>query len=341
MPGRAISLVNRGRIIALHDEGLSNHQISDRLDIPRSSVIRIVNLYRTTGGVDRRFSTGRRRVTNEREDRYISNFVRRNPTISITALRGHFLRTYQRPIASTTIRRRLYSANLRSRRVLRVPRLLPRHIAVRFLWAQEHRNWLLPQWQNVLFTDETRVGLVSDSRRLRVWRAPGRQERLTLPREVLPYQGGTIMFWGGIMFNHRTQLIPIAQTMTGEIYAENIVRAIIYPLRNEIGENFIFMDDNARPHRTRGVEQALADGNIRRLNWPAYSPDMNPIEHVWDYIKRRIHQRNNPPMTLNELTFAVQDEWDNMPQETINNLIVSMSRRVRTLLNNRGRHTEY
>nr|CAH7758117.1 unnamed protein product [Callosobruchus chinensis] len=87
------------------------------------------------------------------------------------------------------------------------------------------------------------------------------------------------MFWGGISFNERTQVIHIPGTMTGAYYLQNIINAIVQPLRNEIGDQFIFMNDNARPHRTRAVQQALENGNIARLEWPAMSPDMNPIEH--------------------------------------------------------------
>lgn len=341
MPGNRISVFNRARIVALHDEGMSNHRIADRLGIPRPSVIRIVSLYQETNSVDWRRGTGRPRVTNAREDRYLAGYVRRNRTITVAAVRTHLRRTYGRLISSTTIRRRLAGATLRSRRPLRVPRLLPRHIAARLQWAQEHTNWYLAQWRNVLFSDETRFGLVSDSRRQRVWRGPGRQERLSFAREVVPYQGGSVMFWGGIMHGRRTQLIPIPDTMTGDRYVRNIIEPIIYPLRNEIGDNFIFMDDNARPHRTRRVQNALEIEDIQRLPWPANSPDMNPIEHMWDFVGRAISNRINPPSTLQELTLAAQEEWNNIPMDTINALIVSMHRRVNTLLQNRGRHTEY
>nr|CAH7730502.1 unnamed protein product [Callosobruchus chinensis] len=96
------------------------------------------------------------------------------------------------------------------------------------------------------------------------------------------------MFWGGIRFNGRTQLIHIPGTMTGACYLQNIINAIVQRLRNEIGDQFIFMDDNARPHLTRAVQPALENGNISRLEWPVVSPDMNPIEHVWDYVLRAI-----------------------------------------------------
>nr|CAH7729993.1 unnamed protein product [Callosobruchus chinensis] len=94
------------------------------------------------------------------------------------------------------------------------------------------------------------------------------------------------VFWDGIRFNGRTQLIHISGTMTGSYYLKNIINAIVQPLRNAIGDQFIFMDDNARPHHTKAVQEALENGNIARLEWPTMSPDMNPIEHVWDYVSR-------------------------------------------------------
>ncbi|CAH1983572.1 unnamed protein product [Acanthoscelides obtectus] len=192
-------------------------------------------------------------------------------------------------------------ANLRPRRPLRVPRRTRRQIAARLQWAREHPEWLL----TVAKCDEVWFGLVSDDRRIRVWREPGHQQRLNLAREVVPYQGGSIMFWGGIMFNHRSSLIQIQGTMTAEIYEENVIQPIIQPLRNEFGNNFIFMDDNARPHRARRVQRALERGQIVRLPWPAYSPDMNPIENIWDTIDRAVRNRMDPPTTLNELAAAV------------------------------------
>lgn len=109
---------------------------------------------------------------------------------------------------------------------------------------------------------------------------------------------------GGYNVGRRTKLVPILQTMASNTYVQNIIHRIVYPLRNEIGHNFIFMDNNARPHRARRVEEVLEEGHIRRLNCPANSPDMNPIEHMWNYVKRAISTRNNPPITLQELTRA-------------------------------------
>nr|CAH7717170.1 unnamed protein product [Callosobruchus chinensis] len=135
------------------------------------------------------------------------------------------------------------------------------------------------------------------------------------------------MFWVGIRFNGRTQLIHIPGTMTGAYYLQNIINTIIQPSRNEIGDQLIFMDDN----RTRAVQQALENGNIARLEWPAMSPDMKPIEHVWDYVSRAIFNQNNPPRSTQELIVAATEEWDNIQLEVINNLIIGMHRRVDVL----------
>ncbi|GFV01119.1 transposable element Tcb1 transposase [Trichonephila clavipes] len=63
------------------------------------------------------------------------------------------------------------------------------------------------------------------------------------------------------------------------------------------------------------------------MDWPAYSPDLNPIEHVWDMLDRRIAARQPPPTCLSELRRVLLDEWCNIPQDQIDNLILSMPRR--------------
>ncbi|GFU93782.1 transposable element Tcb2 transposase [Trichonephila clavipes] len=82
------------------------------------------------------------------------------------------------------------------------------------------------------------------------------------------------------------------------------------------------MDDNCRPHRANLVEDFLFEEGIVRMEWPACSPDMNPIEHFWDALGRQI-----PPQTLQELERALLEEWDRIPQLVINSLIDSMPHR--------------
>ncbi|GFX53476.1 RIMS-binding protein 2 [Trichonephila clavipes] len=98
-------------------------------------------------------------------------------------------------------------------------------------------------------------------------------------------------------------------------------------LRLTWSAEFLFMDDNACPHRANIIEECLQSEDITRMDWPAYSPDLNPIEHVWDILGRRIAARQPPPTCLPKLWRALLDEWCSIPQDQIDNLILIMPRR--------------
>ncbi|GFT28789.1 DDE_3 domain-containing protein [Trichonephila clavipes] len=108
-----------------------------------------------------------------------------------------------------------------------------------------------------------------------------------------------------------------------------------------MGLQFLFMDDNAPCHRTVAAELLLESEDIERMDWPARSPDLNPIEHVWDFLGRRLAARTLPPVKIRELRLALQDEWAAMPQQLIDTLILSMGRRCETCLAVRGDHIPY
>ncbi|GFW88930.1 transposable element Tcb2 transposase [Trichonephila clavipes] len=108
-----------------------------------------------------------------------------------------------------------------------------------------------------------------------------------------------------------------------------------------MGDDFILIDDNCRPHRANLVEDFLFEEQIVRIEWPACSPDMNPIEHIWDALGRRVAGLQPSPQTLQELERALLEEWDRISQLVINILIYSMPQRCSTLLAVRGKHTPY
>lgn len=113
---------------------------------------------------------------------------------------------------------------------------------------------------------------------------------------------GSIIFWGGIIFNRRSSLMPILQNMTTEIYLKDHI----------VQEEF---------------RRELEQGNITWLAWPANSPDINPVENMWDLVARAIHNNINPLPTTEKLTVV--------------NVIVSMHKRVNGLIVSRGGHTSY
>ena len=101
------------------------------------------------------------------------------------------------------------------------------------------------------------------------------------------------------------------------------------------------MDDNARPHRARVVTDYLRDESITTLTWPARSPDLNPIEHIWNIIDRRERERTPPVQTLNELEQTLHQEWQRLTQVQIRRLVGSMRRRLAAVIHVYGGYTNY
>ncbi|GFX97244.1 transposable element Tc3 transposase [Trichonephila clavipes] len=135
------------------------------------------------------------------------------------------------------------------------------------------------------------------------------------------------------MLGSRTDLhIFDAGSVNGTRYCNEILLPYVRLFRGALGLQFLFMDDNAPCHRTVAAEQLLESEDIERMDWPARSLDLNPIEHVWDFLGRRLAARTLPPVTIRELRLALQDEWAAMPQQLIDTLILSMGRRCETCL---------
>ncbi|GFT19213.1 transposable element Tcb2 transposase [Trichonephila clavipes] len=156
------------------------------------------------------------------------------------------------------------------------------------------------------------------------------------------YGGRGVLVWGSIMLSSRTDLyIFDAGSVNGTRYSNEILLPYVRLFRGAMGLQFLFMDDNAPCLRTGAAEQLLQSEDIERMDWPARPPDLNPIEHVWDFLGRRLAARTLPPVTIRELRLALQDEWGAMPQQLIDTLILSMGRRCKTCLAVRGDHIPY
>ncbi len=151
--------------------------------------------------------------------------------------------------------------------------------------------------------------------------------------------GGGVMVWAGVCYGQRTQVHFIDGILNAQIPWRDPEAHCCTIYTHD--HHLMLQHDNARPHVASICTQFLEAENIPVLVWPAYSPDMSSIEHVWDALDRCIRQRVPVPANIQQLHTAIEEEWSNISQATINNLINSMRSRCVALREANGGHTRY
>ncbi|GFY03095.1 transposable element Tcb2 transposase [Trichonephila clavipes] len=251
-------------------------------------------LFLETGSAGRRPGQGRRRATTSNKDRYLVLTTWRHRNMNAILLQPHLHSATGTMVLTQTVRNRLHGVGLYARRPMVCVRLTSRH-------RRDRRE------------------------RIFIWRDRGSRNNPAFVHESVRFCGGGALVYGGTSIDGRTDLYIIRDgPLTARRYRDEILRPIVVPYAAAIGDDFILMDDNCRSHRANQVENFLFEEEIVRMERPACSPDMNPIEHVWDALGRRVAGRQPPPQTLQELERALLEEWDRIPQLEINSLIHSM-----------------
>jgi len=206
-----------------------------------------------------------------------------------------------------------------------------RHRNNREQWALRHINWTRQRWRTILFTDESRFVLSRDDGSVRLYRR--RNERYAdccVQQRDWFGGGGSVMVWGSIAYGYRTLLVIIDGKLNAQTYMEDILGPHVVPLLQTHNVITMLQQDNATSH-VAGVNLEK-NHNIDFIDdWPSKSPDLNPIEHLWDNLDRRVRRRPNPPNNVNKLRAALLEEWNNIPQADINKLVLSMRRRCQAV----------
>lgn len=336
--GKSIGVAKRSSIITLHQEGYTSRIIGEKLNIPASTVKYTIRKHQETGQLEDRVRPGPSRITTPAGDRLIQMISKRNRRKTAPQIASEFNRGRQHPISVSTLKRRLREGNLHGRVAARKPLLRRGNRSKRLQWAREHRNWTLEQWKNVLWTDESKFEVFGQSRRVFVRRSA--TERM-LPECIVPtvkHGGGSVTVWGCFSYFGTGTLHRIDGIMRKEQYREILEAHAIPSGVRLIGNNFVFMQDNDPKHTARLCKSYLneqSEANVLQImTWPPQSPDLNPIELLWDELDRRA--RVVGATSKEQLWNVLHQEWNNIPGETLRKLIERMPRVVEAVIKAKG-----
>ncbi|GFV44882.1 transposable element Tcb1 transposase [Trichonephila clavipes] len=295
------------RVVGRLEGGQTQAEVAQAIGVSQCVISRIWNRFLETESAGRIPGQGRRRATTPNEDRFLVLTAQRHRNMNATLLQQQLRLATGTTVSTQSVRNRLHGVGLYASRPLVCVRLTSTH-------RRDRRE------------------------RIFIWRDRGSRNNPAFVHESVRFCGGGVLVYGGISIDGRTDLYIIRDgPLTARRYRDEILRSIVVPYAAAIGDDYILMDDNSRPHRANPVDDSLFEEGIVRMEWPACSPDMNPIEHVWDALGRR----EPPPQTLQELERALLEEWGRIPQLVINSPIHSMPQRCSTLLAVRGNHTPY
>ncbi|GFW30018.1 transposable element Tcb2 transposase [Trichonephila clavipes] len=215
-----------------------------------------------------------------RQGRYLVISTRRQRGSTARALGSALTVATGIRISRQTVYRRLNHAGLYAKRPAVCIPFTSAHKRTRLNWSFKHQHWSVGEWDNVMFSDEARFSLSTDSRRVTIWRERGTrfEPRNITERHHFPSRG--VMVWAGIMIDGRTDLHFFdTGSVTAQRYKDEVLEPYVRLFRGAVGPDFIFMDANAPCHRVVLNDDFLETENIQHMSWPVNSPVLNPIEH--------------------------------------------------------------
>ena len=147
---------------------------------------------------------------------------------------------------------------------------------------------------------------------------------------TVPYCGGSVMIWGCISHDCTLNLVCIQGNLTGDQYIRDVV--VPHFDNHSLATRPVYMDDNASPHHSRAVTVCLRGEAVTSVLCPAMSPDLNPIEYIWDMLGRRIQAREPPVQNIRQLEATLHRKWQQLSQQYIRRITGGMICRVEAVI---------
>lgn len=330
-------------IITLKKEGLSAIEISKRVGVHRSGIYKIWNKYSNTSSIQDSKRSGRPSILTPRKKRNILMMLKRGEEKTATGISKKISATTNDKISRQTVSRTLHSFGYVARVKRKKPLLSSQQMKRRFQWAKDHEKWDIDDWKNVIWSDETKFNLLNSDGKEYYWtNKPGTFSPESV-KSTLKFGGGSIMIWGCMTWEGLGFSCKIDGNMDGELYSEILKGELMdtYQYYNFDKATTIFQHDNDPKHKSKVANSTLSKLGLQVLPWPAQSPDMNPIEHFWNYLDSELRKRMKQFPSKNSLWEELQDILKEKHMDYCQKLISTMPQRVKDLKKARGGSTKW
>jgi transposase len=332
----------RVEILTLRNQGLSWSQIATATNKSRSSVWKTVKRVQSTGNFKDASRSGRPRQLNERDRRAVIGILRNSTAKTAEAIRREAAAHHNIKVSAQTIRRSLKQAGYASYVKKKRPFLSKKHKQARLKWAKEHCTWTVDEWRNVIWSDEAPFSLVDSQGREIVWSKSG---ELTgdMVTPTKKFGGGKLMIWSCITYEGVGMSTKIDDILDAELYSEILRGELMDTIKyyNFEMDEVIFQQDNDPKHTSHKAQDTLEDLGLTVMEWPAQSPDLNPIEHYWKFVKDQLKKKNQLFADKEELWEALEEVLKEENRDLCRNLIASMPQRIQAVIKAKGGYTKY
>lgn len=211
------------------------------------------------------------------------------------------------------------------------------HKQARLDFARAHMPWEL-EWSTVIFSDEKQFNLDGPDGLKFYWKDSRGQEKSYISRHS---GGGSVLVWGAISALGKTSLAVLHESVTGPRYVQTLEDYLLPYSLCVHDDAYIFMQDNAGPHRSGVVSEWFKETDVEVLPWPSRSPDLNPIENIWGALARMVYADGRQYKTVAALEHAIVTSWDNISLACVQRHIQSMPKRCVDLVKSDGGKISY
>ncbi|KAI6648223.1 hypothetical protein LOD99_12032 [Oopsacas minuta] len=323
-------LEQRKKIKIFIDAGITSaKEISAKTGIPLRTIFRIKSILREGKSITHKSVSGRPKAITYSHKQSIIRTLNSHSKISIRSVHANLSSKYTDAPSTSTVYRATRACGFNFKQPVMGPFITPLIAKNRVEWCKDHVNYC---WENVFFTDECSIWLNRGS--VGMWTRAKENPILKVQRHT-----PKLHIWGGISSMGTTILKIFTSNFVSKLYIDTLNECLIRTADVYYPEGWILQEDNSPIHKSKLSKEWKDSENILVLDWPAYSPDLNPIENIWGVLKQRLSKRslNN----LADLEVAIIYEWETFTPDFLKNFILSMPNSVNMCINSRGEKINY